>query len=133
MAGASWAAKGVAAITLFVDDLETARSFYAEVFGLPFVFGDDESAVFGFGNTLVNLLLASAAGELIEPATVGSRHAGSRLQLTIEVDDVDAVHADLTARGVTFLNGPVDRPWGPRTAAFADPAGHVWEIATGLG
>ncbi|HPM51986.1 MAG TPA: hypothetical protein PK282_07100, partial [Rhodoglobus sp.] len=30
---------------------------------------------------------------------------------------------------VEQLNGPVDRPWGIRTAAFADPAGHVWEIA----
>jgi uncharacterized glyoxalase superfamily protein PhnB len=30
---------------------------------------------------------------------------------------------------VKLLNGPMDRPWGIRTAAFADPAGHVWEIA----
>ncbi len=28
-----------------------------------------------------------------------------------------------------LLNGPQDRPWGRRTAAFADPAGHVWELA----
>jgi uncharacterized glyoxalase superfamily protein PhnB len=27
------------------------------------------------------------------------------------------------------VNGPVDRPWGRRTAAFADPAGHAWEVA----
>jgi uncharacterized glyoxalase superfamily protein PhnB len=39
------------------------------------------------------------------------------------------VCADLTSRGVKLLNGPMDRPWGIRTAAFADPAGHVWEIA----
>jgi hypothetical protein len=26
------------------------------------------------------------------------------------------------------VNGPVDRPWG-RNAAFADPAGHAWEVA----
>ena len=45
------------------------------------------------------------------------------------VDDVDATAADLAARNVALLNGPVDRPWGIRTAAFADPAGHVWEIA----
>jgi uncharacterized glyoxalase superfamily protein PhnB len=30
---------------------------------------------------------------------------------------------------VALLNGPIDRPWGRRTAAFADPAGNVWEIA----
>ena len=25
--------------------------------------------------------------------------------------------------------GPVDRPWGIRTASFRDPGGHIWEIA----
>jgi uncharacterized glyoxalase superfamily protein PhnB len=31
-----------------------------------------------------------------------------------------------------LLNGPIDRPWGRRTAAFADPAGHLWEVAQEL-
>jgi uncharacterized glyoxalase superfamily protein PhnB len=60
---------------------------------------------------------------------VATREAGSRLQLTIEVDDVDAICAQLAARGVELLNGPMDRPWGPRTASFQDPGGHIWEIA----
>jgi catechol 2,3-dioxygenase-like lactoylglutathione lyase family enzyme len=34
---------------------------------------------------------------------------------------------------VELLNGPLDREWGVRTAAFADPDGHVWEIAQELG
>jgi lactoylglutathione lyase len=55
--------------------------------------------------------------------------AGSRAVFTIPVDDVDALCAELTARGVTLLNGPMDRPWGVRTASFCDPAGHIWEIA----
>ncbi|MEO8093347.1 MAG: VOC family protein [Pseudolysinimonas sp.] len=54
------------------------------------------------------------------------------MQFTLGVDDVDATAADLVARGVTLLNGPQDSPWGIRTAAFADPAGHVWEIAAPL-
>jgi catechol 2,3-dioxygenase-like lactoylglutathione lyase family enzyme len=57
---------------------------------------------------------------------------GRRLRFTISVDDADAACAELTARGVTLLNGPVDRPWGQRTAAFADPAGHVREIAQAI-
>jgi catechol 2,3-dioxygenase-like lactoylglutathione lyase family enzyme len=92
-------------------------------------FEDDASAVFKFKNTLINLLKTSAAHELIEPAVVGTREAGSRFQLTIEVDDVDATCAKLTSRGVQLLNGPIDRPWGVRTASFKDPAGHIWEIA----
>ena len=51
------------------------------------------------------------------------------MQFTIGVDDVDAMCAELAKRGVELLNGPIDRPWGVRTAAFRDPAGHVWEIA----
>jgi uncharacterized glyoxalase superfamily protein PhnB len=59
----------------------------------------------------------------------GISEAGSRLQLTIGVDDVDATCAELAKRGVRLLNGPMDRPWGVRTASFRDPAGHIWEIA----
>jgi catechol 2,3-dioxygenase-like lactoylglutathione lyase family enzyme len=120
---------GISAITLFVEDLAATKQFYQEVFGLPVVFEDDSSTVFNFGNTLINLLAATAAPELIAPAVVAPREAGSRLQFTIPVDDVDAMCADLAARGVTLLNGPLDRPWGIRTASFRDPGGHIWEIA----
>lgn len=121
--------RGIGAITLFVEDLEAARLFYQKVFGLPIHFEDDASAVFNFGNTFINLLKTSAARELIDPATVAPREAGSRLQFSIEVDDVDAMCAELASRGVELLNGPMDRPWGIRTASFRDPGGHIWEIA----
>lgn len=124
----SWP-KGIGAITLFVEDVATAKRFYREVFGLPVVFEDDASAVFDFGNTIVNLLNVAAAPELIEPASVASRETGTRFQLTIQVDDVDATCVELTKRGVELLNGPLDRPWGIRTASFRDPGGHIWEIA----
>jgi uncharacterized glyoxalase superfamily protein PhnB len=57
---------------------------------------------------------------------------GSRFQLTLEVEDVDAMSAELASKGVALLNGPMDRPWGVRTASFMDPAGHIWEIARRL-
>ncbi|MDX3685820.1 VOC family protein [Streptomyces sp. AK04-4c] len=120
---------GISAITLFVDDLDVTKRFYREVFGVPVVFEDDNSAVFELGNTLINLLGTTAATELIEPARVAQADAGSRLQLTLPVDDVDAMCKELAARGVTLLNGPMDRPWGIRTASFRDPGGHIWEIA----
>jgi catechol 2,3-dioxygenase-like lactoylglutathione lyase family enzyme len=123
----SWP-KGIGAITLFVDDLEITKKFYQTVFGLPVAFEDDDSAVFKFGSTLVNLLKTSAAGELIEPAKAADREDGARHVFTIEVDDVDAMCAMLIARAVKLLNGPMNRPWGVRTASFSDPAGHIWEI-----
>jgi lactoylglutathione lyase len=121
--------KGIAAITLFVDDLAAARRFYADTFGLPVVFEDENSAVFSFGGTLVNLLDSAAAVELVAPASVGDPQAGPRMVFTIQVDDVDAMCELVTSRGVQLLNGPMDRPWGIRTASFQDPAGHIWEIA----
>lgn len=125
---ATWPS-GISTVTLFVEDLAAAKEFYGKVFGLPVIFEDPDSAVFRFGAMLVNLLKTSAAGELIGPAAVASPDAGSRFQFTIDVDDVDATCADLAARGVTLLNGPMDRPWGVRTASFVDPGGHIWEIA----
>ena len=124
----SWPS-GISAITLFVEDLAAAKQFYRDVFGLPVTFEDDDSAVFRFGGTLVNLLRTTAARELVEPAVVAPREVGSRFQFTIAVDDVDAMCAELARRGVKLLNGPMDRPWGVRTASFMDPGGHIWEIA----
>jgi catechol 2,3-dioxygenase-like lactoylglutathione lyase family enzyme len=119
----------VGALSLFVEDVQAAKSFYQEVFGVSAVFEDDTSACMKFDRLLVNLVDASTAHELVEPGVVASREAGSRFQLSIFVPDVDAVCGELERRGVELLTGPVDRPWGMRTATFTDPAGHSWEIA----
>jgi catechol 2,3-dioxygenase-like lactoylglutathione lyase family enzyme len=125
----AFAPAGIDAITLFVEDLDEAKRFYQEVFGLPVHYEDPNSAVFAFGDTLINLLKISEAPGLISPGVVASRQSGSRFQFTIGVEDVDATCKELESHGVALLNGPMDRPWGPRTASFADPAGHIWEIA----
>jgi catechol 2,3-dioxygenase-like lactoylglutathione lyase family enzyme len=121
---------GISAITLFVEDLAAAKQFYQDVFGLPVFYEDPNSAVFQFNDTVINLLDVREAPSLIAPAGVASPDAGSRFQFTLAVDDVDAMVAELRSRGVEILNGPMDRPWGIRTASFKDPGGHLWEIAT---
>lgn len=120
---------GIAAVTLFVEDLQEARRFYVEVFELPVHYEDENSAVFVFGQTMINLLQVSEAPGLVGPAPVAPPDAGVRFQFTLAVDDVDATCERLRARGVELLNGPMDRPWGIRTASFRDPGGHIWEIA----
>ena len=122
----------ITAITLFVEDPKRSRVFYRDVFGLPVHFEDDNSVVFRFRDTLINLLQIPAARELIEPGAVASRETGARFQFTIEVDDTDAVCAELARRGVMLLNGPMDRWWGVRTASFTDPDGHIWEVGAAL-
>jgi catechol 2,3-dioxygenase-like lactoylglutathione lyase family enzyme len=118
----------IAAITLFVEDLGAAKRFYADVFGAPLAFEDGNSAVFKFGNTVINLLKIDEGRAMIAPAKTAGVESGARVQYTLLVDDVDAKCAELSAKGVTLINGPIDRPWGLRTACFADPAGHIWEI-----
>ena len=119
-------------ITLFVEDLPAAKAFYRSVFGLDVVFEDAASAVFKLHTLMINLLDVSEAPSLIEPTTVAGPQAGARALLTIAVEDANAVCEELERHGVRLLNGPIDRPWGRRTAAFADPAGNVWEIAQEL-
>jgi lactoylglutathione lyase len=126
-----WAA-AISAVTLFVEDLGAARAFYGTFAGSP-IHEDDDSVVFAVGPTHVNVLHVRAAPEVITPLLPAGPDAGPRAMLTIPVGDVDAVVGELAERGVELLNGPVDRPWGVRTAAFRDPAGHVWEVAQPLG
>lgn len=124
--------KSVGAMTLFVQDPQRSKAFYQNAFGAPVVFEDPNSVVFKFDNLIVNLLADREAPELIEPAAVASRDAGSRVQYTIWVEDTHAACAELASHGVELLNGPIDRVWGMRTACFADPDGHIWEVAQEL-
>ncbi|MGX6601389.1 VOC family protein [Micromonosporaceae bacterium Da 78-11] len=119
----------VEVITLFVEDLDAGRAFYENVLGLEVVYADDASAVVRMENLMINVLRVDRADMLVEPRPVAAPDAGTRLLFTIAVQDADAVHEELKQHGVTILNGPVDRPWGRRTVAFADPAGNVWEAA----
>ena len=121
--------KSVGAITMFIDDTRRSKAFYEQVFGAKAVYEDEHAVAFEFENMVVNMLRVPAAHELIAPAPVGEADAPRRFQLTIGVQDTDAVCAQLAARGVELLNGPMDREWGLRTAAFTDPDGHIWEVA----
>jgi catechol 2,3-dioxygenase-like lactoylglutathione lyase family enzyme len=122
----------VSAVSLFVEDVPAAKRFYQDVFDAPVVYEDDVSVAVKLDDLVVNLLHSSQAAGLVAPAPVAPAAAGSRFQLSIWVDDVDAACAQLRERGVALLVGPVDRPWGMRVATFTDPAGHSWEIAQGL-
>ena len=122
-------ADGLGALTLFVEDVQEAAGFYRDVLGLHAVWEDDNSTVFQLGATLLNVLEVGAAADAVAPAQPAAVGTTPRMLLSLWVDDVDAVCETLRERGVVLLNGPVDRPWGKRTAAFPDPTGVVWEVA----
>ena len=58
----------VGAITIFTEDLARSRAFYLDVFGKPVIFEDENSAVFKFGDTVINVLAVSAAPSWSRPA-----------------------------------------------------------------
>ena len=120
---------GVFAITLLSEDLAASDSFYGQTLGLAKAFGDEVSSVYMAGNTAVNILATSQADELLSPANASNANNGVQAVYTLRVADVDAVAAELESKGISLLNGPMDRPWGVRTASFRDPSGNVWEIA----
>jgi catechol 2,3-dioxygenase-like lactoylglutathione lyase family enzyme len=116
-------------VTLFVDDVARTRTFYQDVFGLSAIFENENSIVFNLDNTSLNFLQRDSAPDLVAPEKVAPPGAGHSVQFTIRVDSVDEACAELARRGVKLNNGPIDRPWGVRTASFSDPDGHLWEIA----
>ncbi|EHH02586.1 hypothetical protein ATCR1_24065 [Agrobacterium tumefaciens CCNWGS0286] len=120
-------------VTLFVDDVSETKAFYLSILEPEVIYEDTVSCVLGLDGVMINLLHVSQAPELMRPARVAQPKLGVSVLLTIRVSDVNSVCASLEAKGVSLLNGPIDRPWGRRTAAFADPSGHVWEIAEILG
>jgi catechol 2,3-dioxygenase-like lactoylglutathione lyase family enzyme len=132
MTGSSLPAK-VGALSLFIDDVARSKAFYGKVFAADPLFEDETSVAYRFGDAVLNLTARSGASELIEPRAVADPSGGTTFMLTIWVADCDAACATLASHGVPLLNGPIDRPWGVRTATFQDPDGHVWEVAQQLG
>lgn len=116
-------------ITLFTEDLGASKKFYQEIFGLEIIYEDSNCTVVRIEALMLNLLKVSEAPKLITPVKVADQLNGARLMFTIRVQNVDATCLELERQKVKILNGPIDRPWGRRTATFSDPSGHIWEIA----
>jgi catechol 2,3-dioxygenase-like lactoylglutathione lyase family enzyme len=120
--------KEIGAMTLLVADLSRSKQFYQDAFGLTAQHEDADSVLFRFADMYVFLRKAPVADG--PPADFVLELAkGGAGQFAIIVGDVDAVSAELAGRGVPVISGPSDRDWGMRTVTFADPSGHVWEIA----
>lgn len=119
----------ILAAELIVRDLATCAAFYRETLGLPVTESEPDHVTFKVGDLYLFVHEASSAARMMseEPLEVASG-GGSRLLLAASVDDVDALYADLKAKGVRLLRPPADQPWGLRTAYFADPEGNFWEI-----
>ncbi len=111
-----------------MPDLETtdpgaAREFYADYLG--FDVGMDMGWVMTFVSpdnptAQVTVMTADASAPV-------------RPDVSIEVDDVDAKHADAVARGLEIVHPLTDEPWGVRRFFVRDPGGYVINVLTHVG
>ena len=131
----------VSVITLAVDDLERALSFYRDGLGLEtkgVVARDLVDQETGAAGAIVifelegGLILALyPRSELAKDAAVpaGPPQSGqfSLGQLVASRAEVDRTLEQAAAAGAT-VTPPHDRPWGIYSGYFRDPDGHLWEI-----
>ena len=112
------------AISLYVHDIAKSRQFYKGYFETEVYDVNEQNIVVKLGSIFLNLLHMSLAYAPTSP-----ERGPLPLELNIWVEDVDAVYATLTDRGLTFLSPPKNQPWGMRNITFFDPDGHRFEIA----
>ena len=109
------------AVMLFVEHLERAKWFYGDVLRLEPEEVSDDFASYRAGAASIQL---HPAGEPRPGVVLGRAGAGAQIQITFEVDDVDAAVEHLRALGVEVFDEPDDRPWGKRDAGVYDPDGN---------
>ena len=115
---------------LVVSDLARSVAWYRDVLGAEITgeYGGTSAVVRFVGSWL--LLVTGGAPTADKPNVTMAPPADPDLataELIVAVPDCRAAHAELAARGATFLADPVEYAWEIR-AFFRDPDGHLFEI-----
>ncbi|MFN3231802.1 MAG: VOC family protein [Alphaproteobacteria bacterium] len=117
-------------VTLGVHDLAASRRFY-ERLGWHASPRSSEDIVFFQMNGLIFSLYGRDA--LANDATIDPKSAGvggSTIAINFRSEaEVDAALEDAEAAGATVLKQPQKVFWGGYSGYFADPDGHLWELA----
>ena len=120
----------VSLITLGVEDLARSRAFY-EKLGWKRSMKDAEGVAFFQAGGMALALWSRA--ELAEDARLSPEGSGFRgvalAYNTRTKEEVDAVLAEAVAAGATLPKPAQDMFWGGYAGYFADPDGHLWEVA----
>jgi lactoylglutathione lyase len=114
-------------VTLFVSDMDRSVAFYRDMLGWPLTFQSPERTELADGGTTLILHYAAKPGG----AALQGQIAG-RCQLGFWVDDVEAFHQDMMARGTPCIQPPREDAFGAKVAVYADPDGLPFSVAGSL-
>jgi uncharacterized protein len=110
----------ISLVTLGVADLGRARSFYESMGWTGGRQPDDEVCFYQAGGMVLGLWTALGG------------HGAPGVELAYNVrspEEVAAVLAEAESGGGTIARPAARAEWGGTSGAFADPDGHVWEVA----
>lgn len=121
----------VSLVTLGVEDLDRSLSFYRDGLEWPVSGASAEDVAFlRTGGIVLSLYLR---GKLAEDAHVdpdGEGFRGITLAHNVpEREGVDRAIQTAVAAGARLVKPAEDAFWGGRSGYFADPDGHLWEVA----
>ena len=125
----SYSPQRVTLITLGVDDLDRARAFYEALGWTP---AQVQEGIVFFqlnGQGLGLFGRAALAEDQGRPGADLGTGAMTLAQNFASEAEVDAVYDLAIAAGATVLKRPEKVFWGGYSGYFADPDGHVWELA----
>ena len=132
MSGAAFMEQRISIVTLGVADLARAIAFYRDGLGLPMI-NDESDGIAFFQLDGVRLALFPRS-ELAADATVADAGPQSFSGVTLAYNqrskaEVDSFFAAVAAIGASIVKPPHDVFWGGYSGYFADPDGHLWEVA----
>jgi len=120
----------VSLITLGVGDLARSRAFYEKLGFKASSMSGDEVVFFQIGPLALSLFPRESLACDANVAADGSGFRGISLAHNVrEKDDVAKVIAEAVAAGATLVKASEKAPWGGQSGYFADPDGHLWEVA----
>jgi catechol 2,3-dioxygenase-like lactoylglutathione lyase family enzyme len=119
----------VTLITLGVEDIPRARAFYEALGWVP-VEAQEAVVFYQMGGLALGLFgRAALAADQGRPGAVLGTGAVTLAQNFDTEADVDAAYQAALAAGAAALKPPERVFWGGYSGYYADPDGHVWEVA----
>jgi len=120
----------ISMVALAVSDLTKSVEFYQHGLGLPKLDGPPGVAFFNLNGTWLGLSEREALARDATVSPEGSGYSGINLAHNVASEaEVDQTIDQALAAGATLIKPAQKSDWGGYHGYFADPDGHLWEVA----